>query len=45
MMISSDSWGMDVFTPGELIKDQRILTCLTYNIFQVDSILDDITSS
>ena len=29
------SWGMDVFTPAGLIKDQRILTCITYNIFQV----------
>ena len=26
---------MDVFTPAGLIKDQRILTCITYNIFQV----------
>jgi hypothetical protein len=26
---------MDVFSAGEIIKDQRILTCVTYNLFQV----------
>ena len=32
---------MDVFTPGLLIKDQRILTCVTFNIFQVKVIKED----
>ncbi|XP_023324093.1 cAMP-specific 3',5'-cyclic phosphodiesterase 4C [Eurytemora carolleeae] len=34
LLIDVNSWGMNVFAPGELIKDQRILTCVTYKIFQ-----------
>ena len=29
------SWGMDMFTPGSLIKGERILTFITYHIFKV----------
>jgi len=29
-----NNWGMDVWRAGNLIKDQRVLTCITHTIFQ-----------
>jgi len=34
-----DSWGLDVFTANEIIKDQRVLTCTTFKIFQERDLL------
>ena len=32
-------WGLDVFTANEIIKDQRVLTCTTFKIFQERDLL------
>ena len=34
-----NTWGLDVFTPNEIIKDQRVLTCTTFKIFQERDLL------
>jgi len=37
---SINSWGLDVFTANEIIKDQRVLTCTTFKIFQERDLLN-----
>ena len=39
-MSSINSWGLDVFTANEIIKDQRVLTCTTFKIFQERDLLN-----
>jgi cAMP-specific phosphodiesterase 4 len=34
-----NTWGLDVFTANEIIKDQRVLTCTTFKIFQERDLL------
>ena len=33
-------WGLDVFTANKIIKDQRVLTCTTFKIFQERDLLN-----
>ena len=37
---SINMWGLDVFTANEIIKDQRVLTCTTFKIFQERDLLN-----
>ena len=34
-----NSWGLDVFSASKIIKDQRVLTCTTFRIFQERELL------
>ena len=33
-------WGLDVFTANNIIKDQCVLTCTTFKIFQERDLLN-----
>ena len=36
---SINSWGLDVFRAKEIIKEERVLTCATFRIFQERDLL------